>query len=124
MPVSRPMPVVASGVHELRTRDETGVYRAFYFLKSIRGVLILHAFEKKNAENAAPGNRPGEKKIAGISSDRSLYVRKMKPVVTHNVRELARALGLSPADAMEIELRCKLNDKIIWSVNESQWTHA
>lgn len=47
MPVSRPMPIVAPGVHELRIKDEAGIYRTFYFLKSFRGVLILHAFVKR-----------------------------------------------------------------------------
>jgi len=47
MPMSRPMPDVAPGVHELRLRGADGAYRVFYYVKSIRGVVILHAFEKK-----------------------------------------------------------------------------
>lgn len=30
LPLSRPMPAVASGVEELRIRDRSGNYRAFY----------------------------------------------------------------------------------------------
>ena len=41
------MPDVAPGVHELRLRDSDGTYRVFYYVKSVRGVVILHAFEKK-----------------------------------------------------------------------------
>ncbi len=47
MPVSRSMPSVAAGVSELRVRDANGIYRAFYFVKSERGILIFHAFVKK-----------------------------------------------------------------------------
>jgi phage-related protein len=47
MPQSRPMPSVAPGVEELRVRDRSGVYRAFYYVRSARGVLVVHAFMKK-----------------------------------------------------------------------------
>jgi len=47
MPLSRPMVVVAPGVCELRVRDSAGIYRAFYLISSIRGVLVFHAFQKK-----------------------------------------------------------------------------
>ena len=47
LPLSRPMPVVALGVHELRVRDVMGIYRAFYVLKTAQGVLVFHAFQKK-----------------------------------------------------------------------------
>lgn len=47
MPLSRPMPSVAPGVYELRVRDESGIYRAFYFLKLGERVLVFHAFVKK-----------------------------------------------------------------------------
>ncbi len=47
MPLSRPMPEVAVGVGELRIRDQAGIYRAFYFKKSKRGILIPHACVKK-----------------------------------------------------------------------------
>jgi phage-related protein len=47
MPVSRPMPSVAPGAAELRIRDRSGVYRAFYYTSSPRGILVFHAFAKK-----------------------------------------------------------------------------
>src|SRR2546430_13272899 len=47
MPLSRPMPSVASGAAELRIRDKSGVYRAFYYSQSSRGVLVFQAFAKK-----------------------------------------------------------------------------
>ena len=47
MPLSRPMPSVGAGVSELRVKDANGIYRAFYLVKSARGVVVFHAFEKK-----------------------------------------------------------------------------
>jgi phage-related protein len=47
MPMSKAMPSVATGVSELRVRGEDGIYRAFYFSKSDRGILVFHAFMKK-----------------------------------------------------------------------------
>jgi len=47
MPHSRPMPSVAAGVSELRVHGEDGVYRAFYFTLSAKGILVFHAFVKK-----------------------------------------------------------------------------
>jgi phage-related protein len=54
MPVSRPMPSVAPGVAELRIRDRHGIYRAFYYSLSPRGILVFHAFVKKS--QATPGH--------------------------------------------------------------------
>jgi phage-related protein len=44
---------VAPGVEELRVKDASGAYRAFYFKRSARGVLILHAFHKKSQKTPA-----------------------------------------------------------------------
>ena len=51
-------------------------------------------------------------------------MRKVKPVLARNARELAKALGLTPADGVEIEIRSDLNDKIIEVVTEGGLTHA
>ena len=51
-------------------------------------------------------------------------MKKVRPVVARNARELAKALGLSAADGMEIEFRSDLNDKIIEVVNKKGLTHA
>ncbi len=47
MPLSRPMPSIEPGAAELRIRDRTGIYRAFYYARSTRGILVFHAFVKK-----------------------------------------------------------------------------
>ena len=50
--------------------------------------------------------------------------KKIKPVVTRDAFELAEALGLTPADAVEMEVRSALNDKIVDIVKKQALTHA
>ena len=50
-------------------------------------------------------------------------MKKVKPVVARNARELAAVLGLTPADGLEIEIRSDLNDKIIQVVRKRGLTH-
>ena len=47
LPLSRPMNIVAPGVHELRLKDRYGIYRIFYYLKVEDKILVFHAFQKK-----------------------------------------------------------------------------
>ena len=51
-------------------------------------------------------------------------MKKVRPVVARNARELAKVLGLTPADGMEIKFRSDLNDKIIEVVTKKQLTHS
>ena len=51
-------------------------------------------------------------------------MKKVKPLVARNAKELAKTLGLSQADAVELEIRSAVNDKIIEVVNERGLTHA
>lgn len=51
-------------------------------------------------------------------------MKKVKPVVARDARELAKILGLSPAEGMEIEFRRNLNDKIIEVVAKKGLTHS
>ena len=51
-------------------------------------------------------------------------MKKSKVVVTRTAKDLARALGLSPADGAEIELRSALNTKIVEIVRRKALTHA
>lgn len=47
MPLSRPMPSIGKGVHELRFRDRAGVYRVIYVLVGGGTIYLIHAFMKK-----------------------------------------------------------------------------
>jgi predicted XRE-type DNA-binding protein len=51
-------------------------------------------------------------------------MKKVKPVVARNAKELAVVLGLTPAAGLEIEIRSDLNDKIIEIVNKKGLTHT
>lgn len=46
MPLSRPMPSIGAGVHELRLHDRSGAYRVIYAVVTKAGVVLLHAFKK------------------------------------------------------------------------------
>ncbi len=47
MPLSRPMPSIKPGAAELRIRGRAGIYRAFYYSRSPRDILVFHAFVKR-----------------------------------------------------------------------------
>lgn len=51
-------------------------------------------------------------------------MKKSRVVVTRTAADLARALGLTPADGAEIELRSDLNSKIVAVVRRKGLTHA
>jgi phage-related protein len=46
-PLSRPMPEVAAGAHELRVKGETASVRVFYCVKQAEAVIVFHASHKK-----------------------------------------------------------------------------
>ncbi len=47
MPLSKEMPSIARGVHELRIKDRSGQYRIIYLIKKKDAIYIVHAFHKK-----------------------------------------------------------------------------
>jgi phage-related protein len=47
MPLSRPMPSIGRGVHELRLKDRTGAYRVVYAVVATGTIYLLHGFRKK-----------------------------------------------------------------------------
>ena len=42
------MTTIATGVREIRVRDESGAFRVIYTANLPEAVLVLHAFEKKS----------------------------------------------------------------------------
>jgi predicted XRE-type DNA-binding protein len=50
-------------------------------------------------------------------------MKKIKLIKAKNASDLAEALGLSPADAMEMEIRSDLNSKIIDVIQKKKLTH-
>lgn len=48
MPLSRPMPIIAPGVHELRIRGEGTTVRIYYYVRKEDAIIVFHAFQKKS----------------------------------------------------------------------------
>ena len=46
----KPMPSIGRGVKEIRLWDATGTFRVIYVVKTVRGVVVLHAFVKKTQQ--------------------------------------------------------------------------
>jgi predicted XRE-type DNA-binding protein len=113
------MSSVAVGVEELRVKDRSGAYRVFYYTKLADSVLIFHAFAKKTQKTPLK-----EIALAQKRESRRCLMKKVRPVVARNARELAKVLGLAAADGMEIEFRSDLNDKIIEVVAKKGLTHS
>lgn len=63
MPLSKPIPAVASGVEELRLRDRAGIYRVFYFTRYVHGILVFHAFVKKTQKTPQREIVIGQKRL-------------------------------------------------------------
>jgi phage-related protein len=63
MPLSRPMPIVALGVWELRIRGPAGQYRLFYWPKHATKVLVFHAFMKKTQHTPDHETKLGRKRL-------------------------------------------------------------
>jgi predicted XRE-type DNA-binding protein len=51
-------------------------------------------------------------------------MKKSRIIITRTAAELAKALGLTPADGAEIALRSDLNSKIVDVVHSKGLTHA
>jgi predicted XRE-type DNA-binding protein len=51
-------------------------------------------------------------------------MKRANRVTVNDPQSLARALGLSPTDAIQIQIRRRLNEKIIAAVVECGLTHA
>ncbi len=69
MPISRPMSLIAPGAAELRIRDRAGIYRAFYYVKSTRGILVFHAFQKKDRTTPLQEIDTGRKRLKEILNE-------------------------------------------------------
>lgn len=66
MPLSRPMPSIGKGVHELRFRDRAGIYRVIYVLAGAGNIYLLHAFAKKASKTPQPNIDLAKKRLKEI----------------------------------------------------------
>ena len=46
LPLSRPMPSIAPGAHELRLKDRSGQHRVIYAIVERSVIYVVHAFKK------------------------------------------------------------------------------
>ncbi len=47
LPISRPLPSIAKGLHELRLSSRSGEFRIFYFIQVGDAIYVIHASTKK-----------------------------------------------------------------------------
>jgi phage-related protein len=66
LPLSRPMPTVASGAHELRVRSATTVVRVFYFVKLADTIVVFHGFQKKTQKTPAQELAVGQQRLKEV----------------------------------------------------------
>ena len=71
LPVSRPISSIAPGAEELRIRDRTGNYQAFYYTKSTHSVSIFHAFVKKTQKTPPREIELGRKRLREMRDEQS-----------------------------------------------------
>lgn len=70
MPLSRSMPSLGKGCHELRVKDSDGIYRVFYILKVEGKVIIFHAFQKKTQKTSQKDIDLGKKNLKELLNEK------------------------------------------------------
>ena len=68
MPLSRPMPSMGRGVHELRLKARSGTYRVMYALVRRGTVHVLHAFKKTTPGTSARDLELARKRLREVRS--------------------------------------------------------
>ena len=66
LPLSRPMPTVASGAHELRVRSTTTAIRVFYFVKLADTIVVFHGFKKKTQKTPTQEIAVGQQRLQEV----------------------------------------------------------
>ncbi len=69
LPLSRPMPVIASGAHELRVRSATTIVRVFYFVKLVDTIVVFHGFQKKTQKTPTQELAVGQQRLKEVLDD-------------------------------------------------------
>lgn len=71
MPVSRPMPRVAAGVHELRVSDSERSIRVFYWVRLMEAVFVFHAFLKTTQSTPVRELRLARKRFQEVLNEKA-----------------------------------------------------
>ena len=69
LPLSRPMPAVASDAHELRIRSTTTAVRVFYFVKLADTIVVFHGFQKKTQKTPTQEISVGQQRLKEVLDD-------------------------------------------------------
>lgn len=72
MPDVKPMPLVSKGVFEIRIKDHSGAYRAFYLIENKKGIFVFHAFKKKTQKTPKKEIELGKKRLNSMIKELSL----------------------------------------------------
>ena len=67
MPLSRPMPSIGRGVHELRLRDSSGIYRVICYLAGSNAIHLLHAVMKKKSQTPQQNIEIAKKRLREVT---------------------------------------------------------
>jgi phage-related protein len=63
MPDVRSMPSIAKGASEIRMKDQSGIYRAFFVIQTDLGILVFHGFKKKTQKTPKNEIETGKKRL-------------------------------------------------------------
>ncbi|MDZ4855010.1 MAG: type II toxin-antitoxin system RelE/ParE family toxin [Nitrospirota bacterium] len=66
LPLSRPMPTMATGTHELRIRNPTTAVRVFYFVKLADTIVVFHGFQKKTKKTPTHEIAVGQQRLKEV----------------------------------------------------------
>ncbi len=66
MPLSRPMTSIGKGVHELRLKDASGVYRIIYVFVSPNNIWVIHGFKKTTEQTSKQDIELAKKRLKEV----------------------------------------------------------
>ena len=66
MPLSKPMPDVVSGAHELRVQGKSTAVRVFYFVKLVDAIVVFHGFLKQTRKTPKHEIEIGQKRLREV----------------------------------------------------------
>lgn len=66
----KPMPSIGAGVYEIRVRVSVGAFRVIYVARLADAIHVLHAFQKKTQQTAAPDIELARKRYRVLTKTR------------------------------------------------------
>jgi phage-related protein len=62
-PDTKPMANLAPGAFEIRLKEASGAYRAFFVVRSGTGIVVFHSFKKKSRKTPTQELETGRKRL-------------------------------------------------------------